>query len=95
MKQLDNRHVGLVPMQYNPMAGELREMHENGEGYTRYEVIAAPGMQAARKWVEQWRPARHCQHGHDCCGHYYPTAADVYRVGRERFVVVQRYYQNV
>lgn len=37
----------------------------------------------------------HCQHAHDCCGHWYHSGARGERLSRNLFLVGQSYYQNV
>lgn len=40
-------------------------------------------------------PASHCQHAHDCCGHWYASTPQVKWIAPNLFIVYQDSYQNV
>lgn len=91
-----------------------REDHDDdgyGGSYTRYHVCEVPldwSDEKIAEWVRDHFPAYHCEHAHDCCGHYYPSSAtwaradvrSIYRGPDDDHVpltilVSQGYHQNV
>lgn len=75
---------------------------EHGGRYVLLHAVSWPsatlGSLDANDQVEQLRhafPAIHCQHAHDCCGHYYPSSPKITRLPSGRYLVSQAWNQNV
>lgn len=58
-----------------------------------FYVGTATDKQVA-EYMEERYGREHCQHAHDCCGHWYASSADYKRHG-VLVVLKQFYYQNI
>jgi uncharacterized Ntn-hydrolase superfamily protein len=66
---------------------------QHGESATKY--FRCVGL-VDRDWVAHRFPGTHCQHEHDCCGHWYANQGQI--VGNEidrTTIVAQSFYLNV